>query len=160
MSLSLIAFIGLTFLAAVSGSVFKPDAWYQSLRKPSWQPPGWAFPVVWSVLYAMIAVAGWRVWEAGSGGLLTLAMALFGLQLVLNAAWSWLFMGLRRMDLAFYECLALWASVVATLFAFLAVDRVAGLLFVPYLVWVTVAATLNWTVWRLNSGAPAPQAAE
>jgi translocator protein len=160
MSLSLFVFFGLTFLAAMSGGVFKPGEWYDSLRKPSWQPPGWAFPAVWSVLYIMIATAGWRVWEAGSGPLLVVAMALFGLQLSLNAAWSFIFMGLKRMDLAFYECVALWAAVAATLVVFWRIDMVAGLLFVPYLVWVTIAAYLNLTVWRLNSPAAARVAAE
>ncbi len=137
----------LVFIAAMSGALFKPGPWYEALRRPSWTPPNWAVPVVWTILYVMIAVSGWMVWNAQGFGP---AIALWGLQLVLNAAWSWLFFGLRRMDLAFADVCALGLSVVAYITAAWPVSATAALLFVPYLAWVTTAATLNRSVWKLN----------
>lgn len=137
----------LVLLAASSGALFKPGPWYETLRRPSWTPPNWAFPVVWTILYIMIAVSGWLMWNAAGFGP---AIALWGLQLVLNAAWSWLFFGLRRMDLAFADVCALALSVLAYIVAAWPVSATAALLFVPYLAWVTTAATLNYSVWKLN----------
>ncbi|MDY8107819.1 TspO/MBR family protein [Fulvimarina sp. 2208YS6-2-32] len=146
--ISFIVFFALVFLVSLSGAVFKPGPWYMKLDKPSWTPPGWAFPVVWSILYVLIAVAGWRVYELV--GLATLPFAVYALQLVLNAAWSAFFFGMRRADLAFGDVVALWFAVAANIAVFLPIDTIAGLLLVPYLVWVTAAACLNYSVWRLN----------
>lgn len=143
-------FFGLVFAAAASGAIFKPGAWYDTLQKPSWNPPDWAFPVVWSVLYIMIAVAGVLIWRAEGFGV---AMAFWGAQLVLNAVWSALFFGVKRMDWAFFEVCLLWLSIVGFIAVAWPVSSTAALLFVPYLVWVTIAATLNRTVWRMNPGA-------
>lgn len=90
----------LVFATASSGAIFKPGDWYASLERPDWTPQNWVFPVVWTVLYIMIALAGWLVFSAGGFGL---AMMIWGAQLVLNAAWSWLFFGMRRMDLALID---------------------------------------------------------
>ncbi len=147
---SLLGFCAACFLAALSGALFRPGAWYRQLNKPSWQPPDWLFGPVWMVLYGMIAAAGWLVWrEAGFAGA-TLALVLYAVQLVLNALWSALFFGLRRMDLALIEVGALWLSILATLVAFWPIDRTAALLMLPYLAWVSFAAFLNYTVLRLN----------
>ncbi len=148
--LSLFIFIGLTFLAALSGAVFRPGPWYWQLDKPSWRPPDWLFAPVWFVLYAMIAVAGWAVWKVAgwSGG--AVALTLWGLQLALNAVWSGLFFGLRRLDLATYEIAALWLSIVATIAAFWPISQGAALLMVPYLIWVSFAALLTLVIWRRN----------
>lgn len=145
MSAAIIAL--LVLLTAASGAVFKPGEWYETLRRPSWTPPNWAFPVVWTVLYIAIGVSGWIVWEAQGAGL---AMALWLLQLILNAAWSWLFFGRQRMDLAFVDVCALFATILAYIAAALPVSQTAALLFVPYAVWVATAAALNRSVWRLN----------
>ncbi len=142
-----LVFALLVFVAASSGAIFKPGDWYLSLRRPSWTPPGWAFPVVWTVLYIMIAISGWMVWKAGG---FSAAIALWGIQLVLNAAWSWLFFGLRRMDLAFVEVCALFAAILAYILAAWPISQTAALLFVPYAVWVATAATLNRAVWKMN----------
>ncbi|MAW88434.1 MAG: sensory protein TspO [Phyllobacteriaceae bacterium] len=145
--ISFIAFAAMVFAAALSGAIFKPGAWYHGLEKPSWTPPDWAFPVVWTVLYVMIAVSGWLVWrEAGWGA----AMGLWGLQLVLNALWSALFFGMRRMDLAFVDVVALLGCIVAYIAVAAPVSGLAALLFVPYAAWVATAAMLNLTVWRMN----------
>lgn len=132
---------------ASSGAVFRPGDWYAGLRKPGWTPPNWLFGPVWSLLYIMIAIAGWLAWRAQPD---SLAVWIWGVQLVLNGAWSWLFFGRRRMDLAFGEVCLMWLSIAAFIVAAYPVSMTASLLFVPYLIWVTIAATLNYSVWRLN----------
>lgn len=146
--LTLGVFLVLVFAVAMSGAIFKPGPWYQRLEKPSWTPPNWAFPVVWSALYVMIAVAGWRVYE--TAGLVALPFAVYGLQLVLNAAWSWLFFGIRRPDLAFVDVVAMALAIAANIALFAPIDAIAGWLLVPYLVWAVIAACLNRSVWRRN----------
>ncbi len=148
--MSLLVFVVGAFLAASSGAIFKPDAWYDALNKPSWQPPKWLFAPVWSVLYAMIAVAGWLVWRQTGFDGSPLAFFFFALQLVLNAAWSGFFFGLRRPDLALIECGFLWTSVVVTMALFFSLHPLAGWLFVPYALWVSFAMFLNWVICRLN----------
>lgn len=148
--LSLLVFIAMNFVAASSGAVFKPDAWYDNLNKPSWQPPKWLFAPAWSVLYLANAVAGWLVWRAAGFDGTQIAFAVYGIQLVLNAAWSGFFMGMRRPDLALVECVFLWASVVATCVLFFPFSATAGWLIVPYVAWVSFAMFLNWTICRLN----------
>ncbi|NBN63100.1 TspO/MBR family protein [Pannonibacter tanglangensis] len=140
-------FACLVLFAAASGAVFKPGTWYASLRKPGWTPPDWAFPVVWSVLYVLIGYAGWRLWT-GTGW--SLALFFWGLQLAANALWSWLFFGLRRMDLALADLVLLWLAIVGFIVTALPLDPVAALLFLPYLLWVSVAGLLNVSVLRLN----------
>ena len=140
----------LVLATASSGAIFKPGDWYQQLRRPSWTPPNWAFPLVWSILYLAIGVSGWLTWEAQGLGL---AMGLWVLQLVFNAAWSWLFFGRRRMDFAFVDVCVLFATIIAYIAAASQVSQTAALLFVPYAVWVATAATLNRSVWRLNPDA-------
>lgn len=160
MSLSLLVFCVVSFLAAMSGGIFRPGRWYWNLNKPSWQPPDWLFAPVWMVLYGMIAVAGWLVWEASNGSAV-LAMALYGIQLVLNAGWSAIFFGMRRIDLALVEVAFLWLSIAVTMIAFWPISQTAALLLIPYLAWVSFAAFLNYTVLRLNPGmGPTPAAAD
>ncbi|MEO0542390.1 MAG: TspO/MBR family protein [Pseudomonadota bacterium] len=138
------------FLTACSGAVFKPGDWYLSLNKPSWTPPGWAFPVVWTVLYVMIAYSGWIIWQAQGFGAV---FSLWVLQLLLNGAWSWLFFGRRRMDQAMVDVSAMWLVIATYIVLAAPVSPVASLLFVPYLIWVTIAAALNWRVWKMNPDA-------
>ncbi len=145
---SLAVFIALVVAAASSGVFFRPGEWYRALRKPDWTPPNWLFGPVWSVLYLMIAVAGWLVWSKEPG---SAAIWLWGLQLAVNATWSAIFFGLRRMDLAFYDIGLLWLLIAGFIVAAAGVSTTAALLFVPYLVWVTIAGALNWTVWRMNA---------
>lgn len=151
LDLTLLAFIGVTFLVAMSGAVFKPGDWYETLDRPDWRPPNWAFPIVWTILYAMMAVAGWLVWRA-AGGLMgaPLAFGLYALQLLLNGAWSWLFFGLRRPDLALIDTAFMWLAILANALAFHAIRPEAGWLLAPYLVWVTIAFALNLSILRRN----------
>lgn len=154
--LELGAFFAIAFAAASSGAVFKPGAWYQSLAKPRWTPPNWAFPVVWTILFIMIAIAGWRVWNAGGWGEAP-ALALWVGSLLLNAGWSAIFFGLRRVDTALVEVGALWLSIAAQIAVFASIDAIAAWLMVPYLIWVTIASALNYQIWRMN---PAPARTE
>lgn len=148
-AISLAVFVALCFAAASSGAIFSPGAWYAALRKPKWTPPNWAFPVVWSVLYVLIAVAGWRVWEA-KGPAAWPELTLWAGSLALNAGWSWVFFGLRQPGWALIEVSLLWLSIAAMLATFPAIAPETAWMLAPYLLWVTIAAALNATVWRLN----------
>jgi len=147
---ALAGFIGLCFLAAALGgraTASSVGTWYRTLTKPAWNPPGWVFGPVWTLLYAMMAVAAWLVWrQVGWGG----ALAVFGVQLALNVVWSFCFFGRRSPLAGLVDIVLLWAAIALTLVWFWRVNRLAGLLFVPYLWWVTFAAALNFSIWRLN----------
>ncbi len=152
--MSLAIFVLCVFVVASSGAIFKPDSWYRALSKPAWNPPDWVFGAGWSVLYVMIAVAGWRVWEAAATEELIFPLTIYALQLALNAGWSAIFFGLKRPDWAFVELVCLWIAIAANILAFQPIDPLAAWLLVPYLAWVTFAGALNFTVWRLNRGTP------
>ncbi|RVT81991.1 tryptophan-rich sensory protein [Rhodobacteraceae bacterium CCMM004] len=138
--------------AATTGAMFDPGEWYDRLDKPSWTPPKWLFPVAWTFLYLAMAAAAARVaGEIGSG----YAMALYATQLAFNTLWTPVFFGLKRMAAGFVVLVCLWLSVAATMWSFWLIDSWAGLLFVPYLVWVTVAGALNFSVWQRNPQASA-----
>lgn len=149
---ALAGFVAVCFAAALVGGLLTStsvETWYPGLAKPSWNPPSWVFGPVWSVLYAAMAVAAWLVWRRG-GGAARVALAVFGVQLALNVAWSGLFFALRSPGLAFAELIVLWIAIAATLVLFARWNRLAGALFVPYLAWVTFAGALNFAIWRLN----------
>ena len=149
--LALLGFLVLSFSAAIFGGLFMPGEWYAALQKPSWNPPSWVFGPVWTILYTMIGVSAWLVWnEKGFRGA-RLAFAVFLVQLVLNALWSWLFFGLHRPEIAFVEIVVLWLAILATIVVFWRESRLAGGLLTPYLAWVGFAAVLNGTLWRLNA---------
>ena len=143
------AFTALNFAAASSGGVFRPGAWYASLTKPAWTPPNLAFPVVWFVIFALNIFAGWLVWQAGGVHALP-ALAVYAASLVINAAWSWLFFGRKRMDLALIDVAALWLSIAATMAMFAPISPLAATLLGPYLLWVTIASFLNLRMLQLN----------
>ena len=146
--LGLVVWLAVCFGAAAIGSQFMPGPWYEALAKPSWNPPNWIFGPVWTVLYGMMAVAAWLVWRRhGFAG----ALALFVLQLGLNVVWSWLFFGLESPGLAVVDIAALWLAILATILAFRKLSPPAAALLVPYLMWVSFAAALNFTIWRLNA---------
>ncbi|MCM0674331.1 tryptophan-rich sensory protein [Micromonospora phytophila] len=135
--------------AAIGGlGVGGTSAEYASLEQPAWAPPSWLFGPVWTVLYAMIAVAGWLVWRRVGFGP---ALWAWTAQLVLNAIWTPLFFGAGRYGLAFAEILLMWAAIGVTVLLFARVSRPAALLMLPYWAWVTFAAALNFSIWQLNS---------
>lgn len=149
--LALAGWLFVCFAASAVGSLFTPGEWYASLQKPSWNPPNWIFGPIWITLYAMMALAAWLVWKRGGWHAQRRALALFLVQLALNAAWTALFFGLKNPGLAFAEIVVLWLAIAATLLAFRLVSRPAAWLLAPYLAWVTFAAFLNFTIWRLNA---------
>ena len=149
--LGLAGWLALCFCAAALSAIFMPAEWYASLKKPSWNPPGWIFGPVWTALYAMMAVAAWLVWRRGGFAAQRGPLMLFLTQLALNAAWTPLFFGLRRPGVAFAEILLLWLAIAWTIGIFWRVHRVAAWLLAPYLAWVSFAAALNFALWRLNS---------
>ena len=144
----LASFVTVAGIAASSGIGFRPGRWYETLRKPGWTPPRWVFPAVWTPLYIMMAVSGWLVWRRA--GFVPVPFAFYAAQLVLNGAWSGLFFGLRRPDLALADIALLWMAIVGTILGFAEVSHVAAWLLAPYLLWGTLAAGLNLSVWRLN----------
>lgn len=133
--------------AGVTGGLFPPGPWYRKLTKPSWTPPDWVFPVTWMVLYVCMAAAAARVASLPGNGM---ALAFWAMQIAFNGLWTPVFFGLRKIRLGMAVVGMLWLSVASAMIALWQVDLIAGLLFVPYLIWVTIAATLNAAVWRLN----------
>lgn len=142
--------IGLTFLAPAIGFRAKPDRWFRSLTKPSFNPPSWVYAPVWTLLYLLMAIAAWLVWRDGGWERQAFPLSLYLVQLVLNAAWTPLFFGAHRLGLALVDIVLQWFAIAATLLAFARVDAVAGWLFAPYLAWVSFATVLNFAFWRRN----------
>lgn len=150
-ALVLVGWLALTFAAAATGVFVSSGGWYASLAKPAWNPPNWLFGPIWTLLYVMMAVAAWLVWREGGWKAQRRPLGLYLLQWALNALWTPLFFGLQRPGLAFAEIITLDAAVLGTLMTFWRVRRAAGLLLVPYMLWVAFATVLNITIWRLNA---------
>jgi tryptophan-rich sensory protein len=149
--IGLMLWIAMPFAASITGAQATDPAWYESLRKPAWAPPAWVFGPVWTALYLCMGIAAWLVWRRNGFAGARLALSLFLVQLAFNAAWTWIFFGLRRPGLAFAEIVLLWGLILATVVAFHRRHRIAGWLLVPYLLWVTYAAMLNGALWRLGA---------
>ncbi|MDX9856350.1 MAG: TspO/MBR family protein [candidate division Zixibacteria bacterium] len=148
--LGIVGWLVLTFAVALFGAQFEPGEWYASLDKPSWTPPSWLFGPVWTLLYALMAVAAFLVWrQCGFTGARA-ALSLFIAQLVVNGLWSWFFFGMHRIGLAFFDIIVLWFLIAATIMAFYKLNKVAGWMLIPYLMWVSYAAGLNFALWRMN----------
>ncbi len=134
--------------AAITAS--SVGSWYADLAKPSFNPPNAVFGPVWTVLYVMMAVAAWRVWRAADRDATRGPLTLFALQLALNLGWSLVFFGLQKIAAALATIVVLDVAVLVTLLAFRTVDRLAGLLMMPYLAWILFATVLNIAIWRIN----------
>ncbi len=149
----LLAFLVICLGISVAGGAATASSvgtWYQTLQKPFFNPPNWLFAPVWTALYIMMAIAGWRVWRAHGLRGARAAMALFAVQLALNLAWSFLFFGYRMIGAALIEIILLLMAILVTTVLFWKRDRLAGMLFVPYAGWVAFATILNFALWRLN----------
>lgn len=144
---------GVTALAAAAGAAASIQApeFYRALARPAWAPPSWLFGPVWTLLYALMALAATIVWRE-SAGRARGALTLYAVQLALNALWTWLFFAWRSGALAFAEILVLLAAIVATIVAFNRVKTIAAVLLLPYLAWTLFATALTLAVWRANPG--------
>lgn len=153
-ALGFVAWLALCYVAAGIGAIASVNApaFYGELVQPEWAPPGSVFGPVWTFLYTCMAVAAWLVWRSAPWAETRVALGLFLLQLAVNALWSWLFFAWQLGGVAFAEVLVLWVLIVATLVAFWRHSRIAALLLVPYLGWVSFAAALNFWLWRANPG--------
>ncbi len=140
-------FLSACFAAGATGALFPTGPWYERLAKPSWVPPNWVFPVTWTTLYVLMSFAAARVAPLEGS---EYAMGFWAAQIAVNAIWTPVFFGLRRLRAGIPIILCLWFFVAAAMVAHMRLDLWAGLALVPYLVWVTIAAALNWSVWRLN----------
>lgn len=145
--ISLFFFCFLVASAASTGILFEPGGWYVGLSKPEWTPPNWIFPVAWTILYIVIAVAGWLVWQAEG---LKSALIVWGVGLLLNGLWSYLMFGLHDVGLALADLVALWLATLAFIVLAWNVDRRASYLFIPYLLWLTYAGALNGWILSAN----------
>lgn len=169
---SLVTALLIPFLAAAIGGVATQrtvDGWYQTLRKPAWNPPAWLFGPAWTLLYLLMGIASWLVWQKGTKAghnrneplasrmeiqqqstAINQALAWYGVQLVANVLWPLLFFGARRIRLALVELLVLWTLIAGTALQFYRIRPLAGELLLPYFAWTSFAAVLNATIWRLN----------
>ncbi len=145
--LTLPPFIAIVLAVSATGSLFRPGDWYKQLKKPSWTPPGWLFGPAWAVLYIAIAVSGWLTWQAAG---VTLVLAVWAIQLVFNAVWSWVMFGRKQIGAAMLTLCALWLFVALYAVLVWPISKSASQLFWPYLAWVTFAGSLNFAIWRLN----------
>jgi tryptophan-rich sensory protein len=151
--ISLICCLGICFaVAGVSGlwTASEVPGWYRTLVRPAIAPPDWVFGPVWTLLYAMMAVAAWQVWESAASPLRTWGLALFLAQLILNFAWSLIFFRHHAIGAALIEVVVLWVAIGVTTLVFGRVSPTAAWLMAPYWAWVTFAAVLNAAFWRLN----------
>ena len=144
----------LPFAGAIPGSIVTRKnikGWYESLERPTWRPPNWAFGPVWTSLYAGMGYASYLIYQDGAD--LT-ALGLYASQLILNWAWTPIFFGSHNVKLAFYEIAALWLNVAACGIKFYTINKTAGLLFAPYLAWVSLASALTYSIWSKNGDKP------
>ncbi|MFI6865976.1 TspO/MBR family protein [Nocardia sp. NPDC050406] len=145
--------VALVIAAAAIGNIAAVNTAdkYERLTQPSWAPPSWVFGPVWTVLYALMALSAWWVWRGGPWPLVRTALAAFGVQLALNAAWTPLFFAAEWRGVALVEIVVLTAAIIATIVLFAGRSRFAAGLLVPYLVWTVFATALNFSVWQLNN---------
>ena len=151
--LGLIAFLLLCLVVSGIGGAITATTvgtWYQALQKPPFNPPDWIFAPVWTTLYVLMAIAGWRVWRRVGYRANVMPLRAFALQLTLNLAWSFVFFGMQAIGPALVEIVFLLAAIIATAALFWRVDRVSGALFLPYILWVSFAALLNASLFFLN----------
>ncbi len=147
-----VAALAAVVVAGLGASATDIGPWYQTLRKPSWQPPDWLFGPAWTLIYGLIALAGVKAWRAADGRRTrNRILVLFAANALLNVLWSELFFGLHRPDWALLETVVFWASIVVLIAAVWPLSRTAAWLLAPYLAWVTFASVLNLAVVRLNA---------
>lgn len=152
--LKLIIAIGVSELAGVIGSIFTTPSisgWYANLVRPEFAPPNWIFAPVWTTLFALMGIAAFLVWKRGLGDKkVKIALVIFLVQLILNTFWSIIFFGLHSPGGALIEMIFLWLAILATIIAFAKISKPAAWLLLPYILWVSFAGYLNFSIWMLN----------
>ncbi|MEX1997825.1 MAG: TspO/MBR family protein [Candidatus Andersenbacteria bacterium] len=152
--LKLVVAIAVSELAGIIGSfVTTPSipTWYAMLHQPEFSPPNWVFAPVWTTLFLLMGIAAFLVWNKGLGRKdARIALSIFGLQLILNTAWSIIFFGQQNPGLALLEIAVLWLAILATILVFYKISRPAAYLLIPYILWVSFASYLNYSIWALN----------
>ncbi len=141
-------------IAGATGSLFTYPSiptWYAALQKPSFSPPNWLFAPVWVILFTLMGISAYLIWKKGleNKGVKT-SLLVFSIQLVLNVLWSFLFFGLQSPFYGFVEIIILWAAIALTILSFFNISKTAGLLLLPYIIWVSFAMILNFYIWTLN----------
>ncbi|OLY93361.1 TspO and MBR related proteins [Cnuella takakiae] len=147
--------LALPQIAGISGALFTvtgEGSWYRQINRPSWNPPGWVFGPVWTLLYILMGIAFYLVWKNNSADRLKKpAMTFWIIQLVLNFFWTLIFFGAHETGWATLEIIVLWIFILLTILAFFRINKTAGWLMVPYLLWVSFATALTATIWQMNS---------
>lgn len=152
--LTLFIFIAISELSGILGSLFTASSipsWYNGLTKPSFNPPSWVFGPVWTILYLLIGISGYLLWQARhTSAAAKWAIVFFFVQLALNALWTPLFFGAKLLGVALVEIIFMWLAIVATIFFAWQTNKWAAILLLPYLAWVSFASLLNYSLWKLN----------
>jgi len=151
--LPLLISILIVFSFGFIGSFFTTSSitnWYAFINKPLFSPPNWIFGPVWTLLYILMGVSAFLIWQKRDNLKTKPALIFYGIQLILNALWSIIFFGMHNPGLALLEIVILWLFILITLIKFYKINKTAGLLFIPYLAWVSFASILNYAIWMLN----------
>lgn len=148
--ISIVLCIGVGALAGYITSGESSGEWFINLNKPSFQPPDWLFGPVWTILYILLGFSLWKVWSKPNSRERNIAITIFFAQLLFNFLWSIMFFSWHSTGLAVIDIILLWILILATIFSFAKLSKTAAWLLVPYILWVTFATILNWTIWRMN----------
>lgn len=147
---ALVVFLGIAFIPALIGTAFPPDAWYEALTKPSWNPSPRLLGPVWAVLYTLIGIAGYLAWSSSVANQRHAAFSIYAIHLLLNALWAPLFFGFHSPGWALVSIMTQWLAITLNIVAFYRIKPAAGILLAPGLFWVTFALLLNTSIWVLN----------
>ena len=149
--LLIILIIACNLIGAIGAVWTSSDGpWYKGINKPSFNPPNWIFGPVWTLLFTLMGISLYLVWTSPSSNIKIIALALFAIQFLFNIAWSYLFFGLNKPLWSFIEILFLLVFIIATAFSFFKISKPSGYLLIPYVLWVSFAAILNYSIWRVN----------
>jgi len=152
--LRLVISIVVCLLAGIIGSLFTSNnipTWYATINKPAFNPPNWIFAPVWTTLYVMMGVSLFLVWRQSNKVNISYAVIFFSIQLILNTLWSFIFFGMKLLLLGFIEICLLWVFILISIISFSGISSTASFLLIPYLLWVSYAAVLNYSIFKLNS---------
>ncbi len=126
------------------------EGWYQTLNKPNFNPPDWIFAPVWTTLYILMGISIWLIWKKEKSKIRTIAIIIFWLQLFFNIFWTFLFFGIQKINYSLIEIFFLIFLITINIFYFLKLNKIAGYLLIPYLLWVIYASILTYNIWILN----------